>query len=187
MDFLAVTGELATMRSKSSGRILREQSICPEVALIGKPPLVTGFGATVASNRGLTSTFSKRQSALRWLRALVRSRAHNPWLVALLRGDVSRSARWLRSSQRSSSAEPASREKQDDGSQTPTPARSACACHRFWDDSRLSFRTVPSEDIVPLPGPRSSAQHRSTGLGGIRRRAMNPETRVPCARVRQAI
>jgi len=40
------------------------------VAVIGKPPLVTGFGAQVASNRGLPSmTFSERQPALNWLRA----------------------------------------------------------------------------------------------------------------------
>jgi hypothetical protein len=74
MDFLAVTGELAVMDLYEIGKAMAEycanKSIYPKVALIGKPPLVTGFGAEVASNRGLTSmTFSERQPALNWLRA----------------------------------------------------------------------------------------------------------------------
>jgi hypothetical protein len=75
MDFLAVTGELAVMDLYEVGKAMAEycvsKSICPKVALIGKPPLVTGFGAEVASNRGLTSkTFSESDAALRWLRAM---------------------------------------------------------------------------------------------------------------------
>ena len=74
MDFWAVTGELAVIDLYEIGKAMAEycvsKSICPKVALIGKPPLVTGFGAEVASNRGLTSmTFSERQPALNWLRA----------------------------------------------------------------------------------------------------------------------
>jgi hypothetical protein len=74
IDFLAVTGELAAMDLYEIGKTMAEycvsKSIYPKVALIGKPPLVTGFGAKVASNRGLTSmTFSERQPALNWLRA----------------------------------------------------------------------------------------------------------------------
>ena len=76
IDFLAVTGELATMDLYEIGKAMAEyclsKSIYPKVALIGNPPLVTGFGAEVASNRGLTSrTFSERHPALQWLRALV--------------------------------------------------------------------------------------------------------------------
>ena len=74
IDFSEVTGELDVMDLHRIGKGLAEycmsKSIYPKVALIGKPPLVTGFGAQVASNRGLTSmTFSERQPALNWLRA----------------------------------------------------------------------------------------------------------------------
>ncbi len=73
-DFLAVTGELTVMELYETGKAMAEycesKSIHPKVAVIGKPHLVTGFGAQVASNRGLTSmTFSERQPALNWLRA----------------------------------------------------------------------------------------------------------------------
>ena len=72
MDFLAVTGELSVMNLYEIGKTMAEycvsKSVWPKVAVIGKPPTVTGFGAQVASNRGLTSmTFSDRQSALKWL------------------------------------------------------------------------------------------------------------------------
>ncbi len=74
IDFLAVTGELGVMDLYEIGKSMAEycvsKSLYPKVALIGKPPLVTGFGAEVASNRGLTSrTFSERQPAANWLRA----------------------------------------------------------------------------------------------------------------------
>jgi hypothetical protein len=74
MDFLAVTGELSTMDLYDIGRAMAEycanRSICPKVAVIGNSPTVTGFGAHVAWNRGLTSmTFSESQPALNWLRA----------------------------------------------------------------------------------------------------------------------
>jgi hypothetical protein len=74
IDFLAVTGELSVMDLYEIGKAMAEyclsKSICPKVALIGKPPTVTGFGAQVASNRGLTSiTFTESQPALNWLRA----------------------------------------------------------------------------------------------------------------------
>jgi hypothetical protein len=56
MDFLGVTGVLAVMELYEIGKAKAEycvsKSIYPKVALIGKPPLVTGFGAEVASNRG---------------------------------------------------------------------------------------------------------------------------------------
>ena len=74
MDFLAVTGELSVTDLYEVGRTMAEycvnKSIYPKVAVIGKPPTVTGFGAEVASNRGLTSrTFSESRPALNWLRA----------------------------------------------------------------------------------------------------------------------
>jgi hypothetical protein len=75
IDFLAVTGKLAAVDLYEIGKAMAEysasKSLCPKVALIGKPPLVTGLGAEVASNRGLSSmTFSERQPALDWLRAI---------------------------------------------------------------------------------------------------------------------
>ena len=74
IDFLEVTGELSTFDLYRIGKAMAEycasKSICPKVAVVGKPPTVTGFGAEVASNRGLTSmTFSESQPALNWLRA----------------------------------------------------------------------------------------------------------------------
>jgi hypothetical protein len=74
MDFLAVTGKLSVTDLYRIGKTMAEyctsKSICPKVAVVGLPPTVTGFGAQVASNRGLTSmTFSERQPALNWLRA----------------------------------------------------------------------------------------------------------------------
>jgi hypothetical protein len=74
MDFMAVNGELSAIDLYEIGEVMAEycvgKSICPKVAVIGKPPAVTGFGAEVASNRGLTSrTFLEKQPALNWLRA----------------------------------------------------------------------------------------------------------------------
>ena len=74
IDFLAVTGELSAMDLYDIGKTMAEycarRSICPKVAVIGNPPTVTGFGAQVAWNRGLTSlTFAESQPALNWLRA----------------------------------------------------------------------------------------------------------------------
>ena len=75
MDFSAVTGELSAIDlyevAKTMAEYCASKSIYPKVALVGKPPTVTGFGAQVASNRGLTSmTFSESQPALNWLRAV---------------------------------------------------------------------------------------------------------------------
>ena len=75
MDFLAVTGELSAIDlyevAKTMAEYCASKSIYPRVAVVGKPPTVTGFGAQVASNRGLTSmTFSESQPALNWLRVV---------------------------------------------------------------------------------------------------------------------
>ena len=77
LDFSAVMGELSVVDLYAVGKAMAEycvsKSIHPKLAVIGKPPAVTGFGAEVASNRGLTSkTFSESQSALNWLRAFDR-------------------------------------------------------------------------------------------------------------------
>lgn len=74
MDLLAMTGELSVMDLYEIGKAMADycvsKSIRPKVAVVGKPPIATGFGAQVASNRGLTSmTFSDSQAALNWLRA----------------------------------------------------------------------------------------------------------------------
>ena len=74
MDFLAVTGELSAIElyevAKTMAEYCTSKSIYPKVAVIGNPPTVNGFGAQVASNRGLTSmTFSERQPAMNWLLA----------------------------------------------------------------------------------------------------------------------
>ena len=79
VDALAVEGELSTLERYDFGRTMAEycksRSINPKVATVGKPPTITqdGFGALVASNRGLTAeTFSDLQRALDWLNAFRR-------------------------------------------------------------------------------------------------------------------
>lgn len=74
IDLSEVTGELSVSDLYTVGRTMAEycasKSIHPRLAVIGKPPTVTGFGAQVASNRGLISkTFSETEPALNWLRA----------------------------------------------------------------------------------------------------------------------
>jgi len=74
LDFSAVMGKVSVMKLYEVGKAMAEycvsKSIHPKLAVVGKPPAVTGIGAEVASNRGLTSrTFSENQSALNWLRA----------------------------------------------------------------------------------------------------------------------
>jgi hypothetical protein len=46
----------------------------PTVAVVGKPPTVTGLGTLVASNRGMILMFSERQTALDWLNVQTLSR-----------------------------------------------------------------------------------------------------------------
>ena len=59
IDFWGVTGSLSDFDRYDIGKAMaeycRNKSIHPRVAVIGKPPIVTGFGAMVASNRGLVS------------------------------------------------------------------------------------------------------------------------------------
>jgi hypothetical protein len=75
IDFFAVRGELSAMDLYEIGKTMAEycvsKSIYPKVARIGKPPLVTGFGAEAVATRGLTSmTFSERPLAVNWLGAM---------------------------------------------------------------------------------------------------------------------
>jgi len=71
-DALAAEGEISDFEKYEVSKIIveycRQPSMSPTVAVVGKPPTITGFGALVASNRGLTVfTFSERQAALDWL------------------------------------------------------------------------------------------------------------------------
>ena len=55
----------AASRNNAIAAYSVSKSIYPKVTVVGKPPTISGFGAQVASNRGLTSTtFSESQLAL---------------------------------------------------------------------------------------------------------------------------
>ena len=71
-DCLALEGDLSADERFELGRTLAEycqlRLRVPAVALIGKPPSVTGYGARVATNRGLpVEMFTDRQRGLDWL------------------------------------------------------------------------------------------------------------------------
>jgi len=73
VDCLAVEGELSTVDRYELGRTMAEycnsRSTTPRVATVGKLPLMNGFAARVASNRGLAAeTFSESQKAMDWLK-----------------------------------------------------------------------------------------------------------------------
>jgi hypothetical protein len=73
VDCLSVEGELSTMDRYELGRTMAEycnsRSITPKVATVGRLPLINGFAARVASNRGLAAeTFSESQKAMDWLK-----------------------------------------------------------------------------------------------------------------------
>ena len=72
VDCLAVEGELSTLERYELGRTVAEycqrRSMNPKIATVGYPPLINGFGALVASNRGLVAeTFSEFQKVVEWL------------------------------------------------------------------------------------------------------------------------
>ena len=72
VDLLAVSGELSDLDLYELGKTVADYYLqhlrFPIVAVIGRPPLVNGFGAKVASNRGLTTeVFLDLQSAIDWL------------------------------------------------------------------------------------------------------------------------
>lgn len=71
-DLLEVTGELSQLDLYELGKTVADYYLrhlkTPIVAVVGRPPLVHGFGARVASNRGLTTeVFLEGQAALEWL------------------------------------------------------------------------------------------------------------------------
>jgi len=71
-DLLGADGELSDLEKYEVSKTIVEycqiRSMPPTIAVVGKPPTVTGFGALVASNRGMMIlTFSQRQAALDWL------------------------------------------------------------------------------------------------------------------------
>jgi hypothetical protein len=72
-DWLGVEGEISDVEKYEVSKIIveycRQLSMFPTVAVVGKPPTITGFGVLVASNRGLmVVTFSERQAAMDWLK-----------------------------------------------------------------------------------------------------------------------
>jgi hypothetical protein len=82
VDCLQVEGELATLERYELGRKVAEyclnRSFNPKIATVGKLPLVDGFGALVAGNRGLTAeTFSELPKAMDWLKAFALKAAYH--------------------------------------------------------------------------------------------------------------
>jgi hypothetical protein len=74
VDASSVEGELSTLERYELGRTVAEycnsRSLALKVATVGKPPLINGFGARVALNRGLVAeTFPELQKAMNWLKA----------------------------------------------------------------------------------------------------------------------
>jgi hypothetical protein len=71
-DYRAVEGELSVMEWYEIGKTMAEyrlsRSGTPVIAVVGKPPTITEFGAEVARNRGLlVLTFPELQPAVDWL------------------------------------------------------------------------------------------------------------------------
>jgi hypothetical protein len=74
LDCLAVEGDLSPDERFELGKNIAEycqlRMRVPAVAVIGKPPSVTGLGARVAANRGMPmETFPDRERGLDWLRS----------------------------------------------------------------------------------------------------------------------
>ena len=72
LDWLGVEGEISDLEKYEVSKNILEYcvhtSMPPTVAVVGKPPTFTGFGALVARNRGLTVfTFTERQAGLDWV------------------------------------------------------------------------------------------------------------------------
>jgi len=79
LDASAVDGELSIFDRYQLGKTVAHYCVSHgwsyKVALLGNEPAVNGFGALVASNRGLVAThFRGRKEALEWLNALARNR-----------------------------------------------------------------------------------------------------------------
>ena len=74
IDFSASSGALATSErfnlaeSATAYFLSKSRTIRPKIAIVGKAPLIDGFGAMVASNRGTNAkAFSDVSQALEWL------------------------------------------------------------------------------------------------------------------------
>lgn len=72
VDVSAADGELSELDRYQLGQGMANyyitKTLAFTVAIVGKPPLVTGFSALVASNRGVTAeTFSDTTRAVYWL------------------------------------------------------------------------------------------------------------------------
>lgn len=79
-DCLAVEGELSVTERFILGKTIVEycviRSMAPKIAVIGKPPTITGLGAKVAWNRGvLVEVFSEQRAAMDWLNSAFGSNA----------------------------------------------------------------------------------------------------------------
>jgi len=74
VDCSGLDGELSTMDRYSLGESgiaywsSKLARLVPRIAVVGKPPVIDGFAALVASNRGIDAqTFPETQRALDWL------------------------------------------------------------------------------------------------------------------------
>ena len=83
VDCSAVTGELSVLDQYHLGSVgagyAQQKSKTLKVAVVGSPPVIAGFAAIVASNRGITATvFRDTTDAVAWLRLFARgaSRQH---------------------------------------------------------------------------------------------------------------
>jgi hypothetical protein len=75
LDCLAVEGDLSPDErfelGKTTAEYCQSRLSIPALALLGRPPAVTGLGARAASNRGMpVEIFSDRQQGLDWLKSL---------------------------------------------------------------------------------------------------------------------
>jgi hypothetical protein len=73
VDCSSVEGELSTIERYELGRTVAEYcnsgSMIHKVATVGKGPVINGFAARVAWNRGIIAeTFSESQKAMDWLK-----------------------------------------------------------------------------------------------------------------------
>lgn len=72
VNCLALSGALSTIERYRLGvtvsEYLQSREVIPRIALVGIPPTMNGFGATVAQNRGtITQLFQTQDEALNWL------------------------------------------------------------------------------------------------------------------------
>jgi hypothetical protein len=81
IDCTAMTGVLSELERYHLGRISADYALqrsegskALKVAVVGTPPVINGFAALVASNRGVTTeTFSDTIDAVEWLNRFARS------------------------------------------------------------------------------------------------------------------